>query len=374
MKITIAASHRFHLLDLAIQLEKLGHDVSFFSYVPNSRCQSFGLSKKASKSLVIIMSPILFLLFLFKKSAKILYLKHLALDFLIPFFSPPTDIYIALGVVYKNSFLKMKKKYNCITIIEWGSKHITEQQKILKEIGARINKEYFNERAISSFKFVDYIAIPSHHVEDSFIKYGVDKYKLIMNHYGVDLKDFYPTILSEQESFDLIFVGAWSLQKGCDILAEVCKKFNYKLLHVGYIVDVEFPNIDNFKHIGKVDQKELVNYYKKAKCFILPSRQEGMAMVQLQALACGLPVICTEDTGGNDLKKYLESEEFIINIGKLDADNLSIGIKKGLQLAEIQNVSKEERCIIKKNIGNSELSWEGYGKRYETFLKKIIIN
>jgi glycosyltransferase involved in cell wall biosynthesis len=374
MKITIAASHRFHLLDLAIQLEKLGHDVSFFSYVPNSRCQSFGLSKKASKSLVLVMSPILVLIFLFKKSSKILYLKHLALDFLVPLFSPPTDIYIALGVVYKNSFLKMKKKYNCITIVEWGSKHITEQQAILKEIGAKLNKEYFNERAISAFHLVDYISIPSLHVENSFYKHRFNKDKLFLNHYGVDLKDFYPTILSEQESFDLIFVGAWSLRKGCDVLVEVCRKFNFKLLHVGYIIDVEFPNEENFIHVGKVDQRQLVDFYKKAKCFILPSREEGMAMVQLQALACGLPVICTEDTGGNDLKKYLESEEFIINIGKLDADNLSIGIKKGLQLAEIQNVSKEERCIIKKNIGNSELSWEGYGKRYETFLKKIIIN
>jgi len=371
MKITIAASHRFHLLDLAIQLEKLGHDVSFFSYVPNSRCQSFGLSKKASKSLVIIMSPILFLLFLFKKSAKILYLKHLALDFLIPFFSPPADIYIALGVIYKNSFLKMKKKYNCVTIVEWGSKHITEQQKILKEIGAKLNNEYFNERAISAFKFVDYIAIPSQHVEDSFLKHGISKSKLVKNHYGVDLVHFYPTELCEIENFDLIFVGAWSLRKGCDVLVEVCRKFNFKLLHVGYVVDIKFPNDDNFKHVGKVDQKELVNYYKKANCFILPSREEGMAMVQLQALACGLPVICTEDTGGNDLKKYLVNEEFIINIGKLDAESLSIGIKKGLQLAKNQNESKEERSIIKKNIGNLELSWVGYGKRYDNFLKTL---
>jgi len=295
------------------------------------------------------------------------------LDFLVPIFAPKTDVYIALGMIYKNSFVKMKKKHNCITILEWGSKHITEQQAILKEIGAKLNKEYFNERAISAFHLVDYISIPSLHAENSFYKHGFNKDKLFLNHYGVDLKDFYPTILSEQESFDLIFVGAWSLQKGCDILADVCRKFNYKLLHVGYIVDVEFPNIDNFKHIGKVDQKKLVNYYKKAKCFILPSRQEGMAMVQLQALACGLPVICTEDTGGNDLKKYLVNEEFIINIGKLDAGNLSIGKDKGLKLAKNQNESKEERSIIKKNIGNLELSWVGYGKRYDSFLKNLLI-
>jgi hypothetical protein len=57
----------------------------------------------------------------------------------------------------------------------------------------------------------------------------------------------------------------------------------------------------------------------------------------------------------------------------LDAESLSIGIKKGLQLAKNQNESKEERSIIKKNIGNLELSWVGYGKRYDSFFKNLLI-
>ena len=50
MKIAIASSGRFHLLDLARELEALGHDVTFYSMVPINRGIRFGLSSKAQVS------------------------------------------------------------------------------------------------------------------------------------------------------------------------------------------------------------------------------------------------------------------------------------------------------------------------------------
>lgn len=46
MKINIASTHRFHLLDLARELEKQGHDVKFYSYVPQKDVSNLGLIKK----------------------------------------------------------------------------------------------------------------------------------------------------------------------------------------------------------------------------------------------------------------------------------------------------------------------------------------
>lgn len=48
MKINIASTHRFHLLDLARELEKQGHDVKFYSYVPQKDVSNLGLIKKAA--------------------------------------------------------------------------------------------------------------------------------------------------------------------------------------------------------------------------------------------------------------------------------------------------------------------------------------
>ncbi|MFR7464137.1 MAG: glycosyltransferase [Phocaeicola vulgatus] len=50
-----------------------------------------------------------------------------------------------------------------------------------------------------------------------------------------------------------------------------------------------------------IPESELVNYYSKAKVFVLLSKDEGLALVQPQAVACGLPLVITKHTGGDDL-------------------------------------------------------------------------
>ena len=51
MKINIASTHRFHLLDLARELERQGHDVKFYSYVPTKDVLNLDLIKKAATPL-----------------------------------------------------------------------------------------------------------------------------------------------------------------------------------------------------------------------------------------------------------------------------------------------------------------------------------
>ena len=48
-------------------------------------------------------------------------------------------------------------------------------------------------------------------------------------------------------------------------------------------------------------RRELARFYAEADAFVLASREEGLAYVLAQALASGLPVICTDRTGGADL-------------------------------------------------------------------------
>ena len=53
--------------------------------------------------------------------------------------------------------------------------------------------------------------------------------------------------------------------------------------------------------MGHLPPDALVEHYQQSHCFVMSSIEEGMAMVQMQALACGLPLICTTNTGGEDL-------------------------------------------------------------------------
>ncbi len=361
MIINIAASHRFHLLDLARELERLGHDVRFYSYVPTRRTSSFGLKKEANICILWAVFPFLILQKVFPRILWITRFRNIFMDYFLVLFMRPCDVYIALGSVYKKSFIVAKNKYNAITILEWGSKHINEQ---IKMFGNEKYDPKSLKRELTGFQIVDYISIPSNHVKESFLLHNIEEKKLFVNPYGVDISTFYPTKL-ENEAFDIIFVGGWRYEKGCDLLIRVCEKYGYSLLHVGSIVNLPFPVHRNMLHIDSVNQKELVHYYSKAKIFILPSRAEGLAMVQVQAIACGLPIVCSQHTGGSDLRQFLNDKKWIIEMEEYTVEALNNCIQKALVLSAEQ--------VGKRAYADSlyDLTWAAYGKRYNCNLMKV---
>ena len=323
MVINIASSHRFHLLDLARELQLCGHTVRFYSYVPKKRALKFGLNKSSIFSFTFLCIPFIFLVRITNRSNLSLKLLYSLMDYYLYYFMKPCDVFIALGTVYKVSLKSAKKKYNAITILEWGSKHIEDVEEILNFHNHSLRQsKYFKDRALEAYSIADYISIPANHVYKTFINRGISSDKIIVNPYGVDIKDFYP-IFNVEKKYDLIFVGTWSYTKGSDILAEYLLDSDLLFLHVGSIGDLEFPIRPNMVHVDPVDQKELVHFYNQSKVFVLPSRTEGMAMVQLQALACGLPLVCSSNTGGIDLIKYLPKSEFIFEMESLSTSILS---------------------------------------------------
>src|SRR4029453_17655357 len=97
----------------------------------------------------------------------------------------------------------------------------------------------------------------------------------------------------------IIMVGAWSLQKGCDVLTEAWRRLppGTRLLHVGPLGDAPLPGDMGFEHRDAVDQRQLTGCYAQAHVMALASRQEGRGLGLAQALGSGLLVAATEPTG-----------------------------------------------------------------------------
>lgn len=72
----------------------------------------------------------------------------------------------------------------------------------------------------------------------------------------------------------------------------------------------------NIYFLGELSQNELSIEFNKSDLFVLPSFYEGLPLVIIEALACGIPVVCTETNG---LKNWIESniKEAPINYVKL---------------------------------------------------------
>ena len=86
-------------------------------------------------------------------------------------------------------------------------------------------------------------------------------------------------------------------------------KHPYKRLHIVGADTVDKPffekkiRAENIIIYGHVSHLKLNNIINKCHVFVLPSIQEGLAMVTLQALSGGCPVIVSENTGAKELVK-----------------------------------------------------------------------
>ena len=370
VKINILSPSRFHVCDLARELDKNGFDVKYYSFVPAYRVVKFGLPRHCSKSVIGIMAPFLLLekkIFIHSKWPRVL--RVYVQDYITSIYMRRCDVCIAMSGVFLFS-VKRAKKQGSVVILERGSKHILEQKRILDElklIHPNVNTvpNINVKRELEGYRIADYIAIPSEHVRHSFAVHHYPVKKLFLNPYGVDVSMFHPSREMEKK-YDLIMVGGWSLRKGCNLIIEAVNKMNLKLIHVGSIVDVPFPQSPNFVHIAPVDQSKLIEYYNKAKIFILPSQEEGLAMVQVQAIACNLPIIGSPHSGALDLKGMVECPEYILIIKDWTVSSVVSVINDAMALQKTQN----EKLYAGNAINN--LTWEAYGRRYAEFLHSII--
>ncbi len=205
-------------------------------------------------------------------------------------------------------------------ILETGSCHTDEQEALIKHeydrYGLTIKSHDKKRQAQARLEYdeADLIMTPSLFVKESFIKRGFAPKKIAVAPYGVDTSFFSPAkqIPPLGKKFTLLFVGMVSLQKGLHYLLHAWQKAalpidQAKLVLVGalqkdfLLVKNKLPIAGNVIFAGGITREALKKQYQTASAFVLPSVQEGLAMVIGEAMASGLPVIASTHTGAQNL-------------------------------------------------------------------------
>ena len=140
-------------------------------------------------------------------------------------------------------------------------------------------------------------------VKQSYLK----EYPVRVINNGIDLSVFKPTENEIKKRYDCedkkLLLGVayeWGKRKGLDVFIELAKRLNnYKILLVGTDDQIDKLLPANIISIHRTqNQKELAEIYTAADIFINPTREENFPTVNIEALACGTPIL-TFFTGGS---------------------------------------------------------------------------
>lgn len=105
-----------------------------------------------------------------------------------------------------------------------------------------------------------------------------------------------PTREAPNNPFRLLYVGHWSRRKGVDLLPRIMRALGeeFELFYTGDPRPSEqFPA--NMKALGwTANPAEVREWMSLSDALIFPSRMEGMSLTVLEAMAVGLPVVCSD--------------------------------------------------------------------------------
>ncbi len=122
---------------------------------------------------------------------------------------------------------------------------------------------------------------------------------------------------------------------------------------------------ENVEFLGAMPQAQLADVLSTSHVMVLPSIEEGMALVQGQALACGCPIISSTNTGAEDLFDD-KKEGFIVPIR-----DVAILTEKMQMLADDPELQARMSEAALRRV-NSLGGWQDYGDRWESMLRELI--
>lgn len=164
---------------------------------------------------------------------------------------------------------------------------------------------------------------------ESYLK----QYPIEVINNGIDLNVFKPTHSNFREQYGIpgdkyIVLGvsfAWGYRKGLDCFVEMAEKLGeqYQIVLVGTDDEIDKNLPHNIISIHRTqNQKELAEVYSAAEVFVMPTREENYPTVNMEAIACGTPVV-TFDTGGSP--EMLDNKTgIVVNANDIEATKKAI--------------------------------------------------
>ena len=234
-----------------------------------------------------------------------------------------------------------------------------------------VRKNYSRKKA--AFTGVPKLTIvtPSQWMADVVSASFLKDYPAQVIHNGIDLSVFQPADSNLRQKYHcedkFILLGVafdWGRRKGLDVFVELSKRLDdrYKIVLVGTneTLDKQLP--DNIISIHRTqNQRELAEIYSAADLFVNPTREEALGLVNLEALACGTPVL-TFRTGGSP-ECIDETCGSVVECDDFDA------LEAQIRRIERERPFAREACVKRAADFDANARFEAYIELYKAVMK-----
>lgn len=189
---------------------------------------------------------------------------------------------------------------------------------------------------------------------DPFIKLPdtFDRPEYLLNRYGLNP--------SNQVIFTLTRLASYEQYKGHEQVIKAVGHLKKAFPNIKYILSGQYDSVEEIRIksliekydvndqvilTGFLNENELTDHFLLADLFVLPSKKEGFGIVFIEALACGLPVICGNSDGSTDAIKDGQLGT-AINVDELTEleDTITLYLNSPLTLDKRKDLQKE--CLL----------------------------
>jgi glycosyltransferase involved in cell wall biosynthesis len=265
--------------------------------------------------------------------------------------------------------IRVVRQQGGVAALNFVNSHPEEHNRYLRELAGLRGKhheivpDWIVSRVQREIETAHLVLAPSRFVASQLLRSGVQNNRVVVVPYGVDLRAFTPDPRREEQTerpLNCLYLGQISHRKGIPVLLDAarrCARLRVRFSLVGPLVSPEVLDRmpANVTYEGAAHPAGVPEAMRRADLFILPTLEDAFALVVLEAMASGLPVVTTQHAGSSE---YIDHGQ----------DGLVVQPGDAVALAESVRQLVEDRAI-RLRIGEaarhkvrSSHSWESYGE------------
>jgi glycosyltransferase involved in cell wall biosynthesis len=287
---------------------------------------------------------------------------------------PDCDVFHFVSSVGLHCAQKAKAA-GATVVCDVRQEHPAFQRRILNEesarfgMKARITGSTYEGKVLEEFALADYIVTPSVHARRTYLEQGFAPEKLLLLPYGVDVEHFHNEGKADG-TFRVIYAGSLTIRKGPQYLLEAFSRMDRagaELVLVGPLDPAFKPVLAKyegcFRYAGVVPKIALKELYSSSSVFVLPSLADSYSLATLEAMACGLPVIVSENTGAADALEH-GKEGFVTPIRDAGAIREYLELLRG-------NEELRQAMGARAAVRAREMNWARYGREAVRYYREM---